>query len=127
MPITRPWAASSGPPELPRLIAASVWIAPPIWKPVSESIDRLVADTTPTDSDCSSPNGEPIAATGSPTPPRPQAPDAGARRRPHRRPRRVAERQRAQLDVAGVDLDEPDVGVGVEAHHLGVHAVAVGE
>ena len=28
IPITWPWASSSGPPELPWLIAASVWIAP---------------------------------------------------------------------------------------------------
>ena len=57
MPSTRPDASSSGPPELPWLIAASVWIAPSILKPVSESIERCVAETTPTDSDCSSPNG----------------------------------------------------------------------
>jgi hypothetical protein len=67
MPSTWPLALTSGPPELPRLIAASVWIAPTIWKPVSESIARSVADTTPTDSDCGSPNGEPMAATGEPT------------------------------------------------------------
>ena len=67
IPSTRPSASRSGPPELPRLIAASVWIAPLIGKPVSASIERLSAETTPTDSDCSSPNGEPIAATGSPT------------------------------------------------------------
>ena len=80
MPSTRPRASSSGPPELPWLIAASVWIAPVIAKPVSESIERSSAETTPTDSDCSSPNGVPIAATGAPT-------IALARR---------AERQRAQ-------------------------------
>jgi len=28
IPITRPCASSSGPPELPWLIGASVWIAP---------------------------------------------------------------------------------------------------
>ena len=49
------------------MIAASVWIAPEISKPVSDSIERSIADTTPTDSDCGSPNGEPIAATGVPT------------------------------------------------------------
>ncbi len=49
------------------LIAASVWIAPAISKPVSDLIERSFADTTPTDSDCGSPNGEPIAATGAPT------------------------------------------------------------
>ena len=49
------------------MIAASVWIAPATSKPVSDLIERSVADTTPTDSDCGSPNGEPIAATGEPT------------------------------------------------------------
>ena len=67
MPITRPFASSSGPPELPRLIAASVWIASLIENWVSASIVRSFADTTPTDSEPCSPNGLPIAATGSPT------------------------------------------------------------
>jgi hypothetical protein len=39
----------------------------PIEKFVSDSISRFSADTTPTESDCCSPNGLPIAATGSPT------------------------------------------------------------
>ena len=67
MPITLPSASTSGPPELPGLIAASVCIAPAIWKPVSPVIERSTAETTPTTSDCASPNGEPIAATGVPT------------------------------------------------------------
>ena len=49
------------------MIAASVWIAPEILKSVSESIARSIAETTPTESDCFSPNGEPMAATGVPT------------------------------------------------------------
>ena len=44
MPITRPRASSSGPPELPGLIAASVWIASPIWNSVSDSIVRSSAE-----------------------------------------------------------------------------------
>jgi hypothetical protein len=68
MPITLPSAATSGPPELPGLIAASVWIAPGMAKePLSDWMSRSIAETTPTDSDWRSPNGEPIAATGSPT------------------------------------------------------------
>ena len=66
-PITRPSPSTSGPPELPGLIAASVWIAPEMRKLVSDWIERSIAETTPIDSDCCSPNGEPIAATGSPT------------------------------------------------------------
>jgi hypothetical protein len=34
MPITLPEASSSGPPELPGLMAASVCSAPEIWKPL---------------------------------------------------------------------------------------------
>ena len=44
IPITRPRASSSGPPELPRLIAASVWIASLIEKSVSASIVRSLAE-----------------------------------------------------------------------------------
>ena len=47
MPITWPSASSSGPPELPGLIEASVWIAPSIWNSVSDWIERSVAETTP--------------------------------------------------------------------------------
>ena len=67
MPITCPRAFSSGPPELPWLIAASVWIALPMRKAVSDSMSRPVAEMTPTDSDWFSPNGLPMAATGEPT------------------------------------------------------------
>ena len=68
IPITRPRASNSGPPELPWLIGASVWIASTSLKSeVSESIERCVAETTPTPSESSLPNGLPIAATGSPT------------------------------------------------------------
>ena len=57
MPTTSPLALTSGPPELPWLMAASVWIAPAMEKPVSESIERLVAEITPTESDGGSSNG----------------------------------------------------------------------
>ena len=93
------------------MTAASVWIAPAISKPVSDLIERSIADTTPTDSDCGSPNGEPIAATGDPT------------RRSARRP----EPQRAQRQPRRVDLQQRDVGVGVVADDPRRHLVAVGE
>ncbi len=80
MPITRPRASTSGPPELPWLIAASVWMTPVIEKaPLSESIVRSVAEMMPTVSDCSSPNGLPIAATGAPTSSRALEPSASGR------------------------------------------------
>ena len=68
IPITRPRASNSGPPELPWLIAASVWIASTrLYCDVRESIERSVAETTPTLSELTFPNGLPIAATGWPT------------------------------------------------------------
>ena len=75
IPITRPSPSNSGPPELPRLIGASVWIAFATLNPgVSESIERPIAETTPTESDVCFPNGLPIAATGSPTTTRAESP-----------------------------------------------------
>jgi hypothetical protein len=64
MPITRPSPSNSGPPEFPRLIGASIWIAFETAKPPrgSESIDRPIAETTPTESEVCLPNGLPIAA-----------------------------------------------------------------
>jgi hypothetical protein len=67
MPITSPSGLTSGPPELPGLIAASVWIAPEIWNAVKPEIERSTAETTPTESDWRSEKGDPIAATGVPT------------------------------------------------------------
>src|SRR5205085_136323 len=40
MPISWPWALSSGPPELPGLMLASVWIRPPSTSPVGMVISR---------------------------------------------------------------------------------------
>ena len=50
-------------------MAASVWMASVVSKhtPAGAWISRLSWETTPTDSDPSSPNGLPMAATGSPT------------------------------------------------------------
>ena len=67
IPTTRPAPSSSGPPELPGLIEASVWIAPSIWNWVRDLTERSVAEITPTERDCCSPKGLPIAATGWPT------------------------------------------------------------
>ena len=47
MPITRPLASSSGPPELPGLIDASVWITSGIVKPLGAWIWRCRPDTMP--------------------------------------------------------------------------------
>src|SRR3954454_15008530 len=65
-PITWPRPSSSGPPELPGLIAASVWIALAIGKPLGDWIVRPRAETTPTVTVPASPNGEPMAIAWSP-------------------------------------------------------------
>ena len=67
IPITRPSAPTSGPPELPGLIAASVWIAPEIAKSVSDATERSTAEMIADRQRLRLPNGDPIAATGSPT------------------------------------------------------------
>ena len=59
--------SSSGPPELPGLRAASVWIVPVIAKPLGESIWRRRPETIPVDSEPCRPKGLPMATTGSPT------------------------------------------------------------
>ena len=46
-PITRPFRSSSGPPELPWLIAASVWIESAIVKLFGAVISRWSALTIP--------------------------------------------------------------------------------
>lgn len=66
-PITSPRAFTSGPPELPGLIAASVWIA--LMNAASSSppadTGRLSALTMPVVTVPASPSGAPTATTGS--------------------------------------------------------------
>ena len=47
MPITSPPALNSGPPELPGLIEASVWMPPVMVAPFGDWISRSTAETTP--------------------------------------------------------------------------------
>ena len=65
MPTTSPRAFRSGPPELPGLMAASVWIMS-CERPVATGNGRFSALTTPTLTVCARPNGLPIAMTKSP-------------------------------------------------------------
>jgi hypothetical protein len=68
MPISRPLESNRGPPLLPGLMAASVWITPAIGRPVAaDSISRPTPLTIPVVSVWSSPNGFPIANTFCPT------------------------------------------------------------
>ena len=103
MPITRPRASSSGPPELPCVIGASVWIASTTLKrEVREGIERRLDETTPTASESVLPNGLPIAATGSPTTTLLESP-SGTRR---------------EREVGRIQLQDADVVVEVEADDL---------
>ena len=66
-PTSRPALSKSGPPELPGLKAASVWITLRIGRLFTDSISRPNAETTPVVSDWSRPNGLPMANTFWPT------------------------------------------------------------
>src|SRR5438105_15663888 len=69
MPITWPLASASGPPELPGLMAASVWIRPVSRSPLVCS-DRLSPEMMPVVTDGqpgARPRALPTATTGSPT------------------------------------------------------------
>ncbi len=61
MPITSPRDDTSGPPELPGLSAASVWITSSIMRPVVARSVRPSADTTPAVTVDSKPSGLPMA------------------------------------------------------------------
>ena len=127
-PITRPQASSSGPPELPGLIGASVWMTLSIWKPLGAWIWRPRPETMPSVAVRSRPNGLPIAIAVSPTlhvrgvGERQRlggcgiAPGRCARRRGRRRRSRRARRRRASRpaaeahDHAVVGADDVRVG-----------------
>src|SRR5690348_8903416 len=73
-PITWPAALISGPPELPGLIGASVWIAFGIVNWLGAVIVRPTALTMPAVTVLGSPNGLPMAITLSPTWTAPESP-----------------------------------------------------
>ena len=92
------------------MIGASVWIASTSEKfEVSESIERWIAETTPTPSESSLPNGLPIAATGSPT-------DDGAE---------LPSGTGIERVVVRIDLEQPDVVEHVPADDLRRDPVAI--
>jgi hypothetical protein len=64
MPTTSPRALNSGPPELPGLMATSVWMK---GTALSSGSERPLALTTPAVTVFSKPKGEPMASTHSPT------------------------------------------------------------
>ena len=65
MPTTFPSRSTSGPPELPGLIAASVWMKKP--KSLMPRLVRATAETMPLVTVCPTPKGSPTASTRSPT------------------------------------------------------------
>ena len=69
IPITSPLTLISGPPELPKLIAASVWMKFSKERVVRSGVspDRSLAETTPTVTVLSKFRGSPTAMTHSPT------------------------------------------------------------
>ena len=107
IPITRPSASSSGPPELPLLIAASVWIAPSRPKLAGDWIVRSSALTIPLVTVPARPNGLPIAITGSPT-----CTSIG-----------VGELERLDVDVLA-RVEHRDVRRRVGADHVGLDLAA---
>jgi len=60
-PMTSPADDTRGPPELPGLSAASVWMTSSISRPVEARIERPSADTTPDVTVHSKPSGLPMA------------------------------------------------------------------
>ena len=77
-PITSPSVFRSGPPELPGLIGASIWITWSIGDPFGEVICRWSALTIPAVTVRSRPSGLPIATTGRRPRPRPSRRAAAA-------------------------------------------------
>ena len=79
-PITEPFAASSGPPEFPLLIDASVWMTSSIVNSFGAVSGRWSALTIPAVTLRSRPSGFPIATTESPTRIRSEFPSSSGRR-----------------------------------------------
>ena len=75
MPMTWPRVFSSGPPELPGLIAASVWMIPLIIRPFLALSERSRLLTIPEVSVRSRPNGFPRAMIFCPTSTRDESPN----------------------------------------------------
>ena len=102
MPTTSPCEDTSGPPELPGLSAASVWITSSISRPDCARSERPSAETTPVVTVDSKPSGLPMAITSCPRLSRLELPSAGGRQR-HRR----------------VDPHQREIGVRIVADNAG--------
>ena len=113
-PTSSPFMLTSAPPELPGLIAASVWIASStvFWFCASPpaATGRLSALTMPVVTVPSRPSGEPIATTSWPTRRLPDEPSV-----------------MGVSPVAPVGPHDGDVTAGIGADHRERRGVAVGE
>src|SRR4028118_1450217 len=79
IPMTVPRASKSGPPELPELMAASVWTALSMVNPLGASMGRPSPLTMPVVTLMPTLSGLPMAITGSPTPSAPESPSVSGR------------------------------------------------
>ena len=106
-PTTRRRSSTSGPPELPGLSAASVWMTCSISRPVRERSERPSALTTPAVTVCWNPYGLPIATTSCPGRSVRESPNVGGD------------------EVRRRDTDHRDVGVRILADEIGAELAAV--
>ena len=107
MPTSAPVVSMSAPPELPKLMAASVWMKSS--KVAMPSCSRPVALTMPCVTVCESPIGSPIASTTSPA-------------------RRRSERPKVTTGSGvKIDLQNGQVRVRVAADDVRIRHAAVGE
>ena len=111
MPIRRPALSSSGPPELPGLMAASVWIRPLSGRPLDGIGLAPQAADDPLGQGVVEPNGLPMAYTSCPTCRSLVVPTSTGR----------------SLSAGGVDVQHRDVLVGRDADRLGGPAGVVGQ
>ena len=112
MPTTSPSASSSGPPELPGLIEASVWIAA-VDREVGERVDRAVGGR-----DDARPRATGSARTGCRSP-RPPSPTSTSVSEPSG--------SGCRSSPSGSTFEQGDVGEGIEADDVRRDLVAVGE
>ena len=108
-PITSPREETSGPPELPGLSAASVWITSSISRPVCDRSERPSAETTPAVTVDSKPSGLPIATTSWP-----------------RRSFLESPKRRGRQGHRRIDAQQREVGVGIVADHARRELAAFG-
>ena len=109
MPITSPREDTSGPPELPGLSAASVWITSSIRRPDFARKERPSAEMTPAVTVDSKPSGLPIATTSCPRLSALESPSFAVGRS-----RTAPARKQRQI------------GVGILADHARLHDAAFG-